>query len=106
MGETPPITAAQAREQGLLVGRVARCPHCLTECPSDGEAPGYKGELPFFEYRGPGSREALDTCKCGYARKAHEPEVRARNRALKCETFDLRGPAEFDLFYCGCRGWD
>lgn len=99
------INSSEARSQGLLAGRQARC-DCGKLCPSDGPAPGFKGEAPFFVYRGPGSKEALDTCRCGYASVAHTPEVRARNRALKCETFEARGPSEFDSFYCGCRGCD
>lgn len=99
------INAGAAREQGLLAGRQARC-ECGALRPSDGPAIGFKGELPFFVYRGEGSREALDICRCGYATAAHTPEVRSRNRALTCETFEPRGPHEFDSFYCGCRGWD
>ena len=30
----------------------------------------------------------------------------ARNERVKCKAFVARGPAEFDKFYCGCRGWD
>jgi hypothetical protein len=64
-------------------------------------------ELPFFEFRGEGSRAATDLCKhCGYALVAHTAEVMARNKALKCTSFESHGAWEFDLYYCGCRGWD
>jgi hypothetical protein len=28
------------------------------------------------------------------------------SRKVKCTEFLPRGPAEFDSYYCGCRGWD
>ncbi len=81
-----------------LTGRTAKC--------SCGNANPSSTKLPFFEYCGPGSRTATDICKCGYAAVAHTPEVMARNKALKCTTFEARGPLQFDRQYCGCRGWD
>lgn len=64
-------------------------------------------DLPFFEFRGEGSRAAKITCKhCHYHDVAHTPETMATNSALKCTNFEPHGPFEFDLFYCGCRGWD
>lgn len=93
-----PLTTAEAKALGLLSGRQARC-SCGATCPSDGTAPGYK-DIPFFTYRGPGSKEARESCVCGYYREAHgKPNIR-------CDDFRPRGPAEFDSFYCGCRGWD
>lgn len=82
-----------------LASRNARC-SCGRVAPSDPKA------LAFFEYCGPGAREATDICVCGYASVAHTPEVMARNKALKCTTFTPRGPREFDRYYCGCRGWE
>lgn len=81
-----------------LSGRMARC-SCGNKQPS-------RLDLPFFEYCGPGSRESLNICTCGYAFVAHTPEVMERNKALKCNNFTPRGPLEFDRQYCGCRGWD
>ena len=78
-----------------LSGRQARC-SCgkLVESNPDKAA--------FLEYRGVGSRHATKLCKCGYTDEAHaKPHI-----AAKCKTFTARGPHEFDLFYCGCRGWD
>ncbi len=82
-----------------LTDRQARCP-CGRLAPSDPKA------LAFFEYCGPGSREATDICKCGYSVVAHVPEVMARNKGLKCINFVARGPLEFDRWYCGHSGWD
>lgn len=80
-----------------LAGREARC-QCGRTKPSDPD------RLAFFEYRGPGSREVTETCECGYHKVAHEIPDRAAR--LKCKAFKVRGPREFDLFYCGCRGWE
>lgn len=93
-----------------LTGRVAICTQChKREQPSS-------LALAFFNYRGPGSREALTICQCGYAYVAHTAEGRARNvpsnrRTVvedgRCKTgFVLRGPNATDTYYCGCRGWD
>lgn len=89
------MTAAPVAD---LTKRTAKCGCGRTE-------PSSKA-LAFFEYCGPGSRDALDICTCGYASVAHTPEVMARNKALKCTTFTARGPRDFDRFYCGCWGWD
>lgn len=86
-----------AENQPDLTGRMARCAyfsHCKSIQPSDPK------ELAFFEYRGPGSPESRDICKCGYHLKAHEKPD------FKCKEFVARGPNEFDMYYCGCRGWD
>ncbi len=81
------------------VGRNAKC-GCGRIEPSS-------TELAFFEFRGDESTAAKYTCKhCGYFEVAHTPEVMARNAALKCTNFEPRGAFEFDVFYCGCRGWD
>ncbi len=90
-----------------LTGRMAKC--CKT-----GIVPSSQ-DLAFFVYCGPGSREATDYCKCGYALCAHQPEYMARNVASnhktvveqgKCTGFVARGPLEFDRYYCGHSGWD
>ena len=64
-------------------------------------------ELPFFEYRGPGSRSAGEICVCGYHQVAHDKKARGEKvTPYVCADFRPRGPAEFDAFYCGCHGWD
>lgn len=93
-----------------LTGRIARC-SCGEERPSS-------TALAFFEYRGPGSRDAAESCiHCRYAKVAHEyggcfaPPSTRRNPHL-CLNFDP--PREFendpngrdDIFYCGHAGWN
>ena len=83
-----------------LKGRIAKCSLCTNEQPSS-------TKLAFFEYKGPGSREAEEICKhCRMAVRAHLPEVMARNPNLKCTNFEAIGGYERDAYYCGCRGWD
>ena len=90
-----------------LTGRLAKC-SCGRTVPSDLK------QCAFFEYCGPGSRVAAESCKCGYAFVAHTVEGMARNvpsnrktviEQGKCSGFVARGPLEFDSYYCGCRGW-
>ena len=93
-----------------LTGRIARCAYgCGSERPST--AP----HLAFFEYRGPGSRYHLGHCACGYTLGAHDPAEMCRTVSGKTVIEDgrckygkvtPRDPAEFDSYYCGCRGWD
>jgi hypothetical protein len=86
-----------------LDGRTARCKCGKTRPSSRG--------LPFFEYRGPGSKSATESCICGYHRIAHErvaasPEKYRHVNLSKCGgTFTPRGDMP-DLFYCGHSGWD
>lgn len=76
-----------------LTGRMARCSCGKTEASDP-------GRLAFFEYRGPGSPHAIEQCVCGYYECAHgKPHI-------KCKKFKQGGPAAFDLYYCGCSGWD
>ena len=84
-----------AADKPDLTGRQARC-GCGRIEPSDPD------HLAFFEYTGPGSREATDTCECGYAKVAHDED------RITCKRggFTARGPREFDRFYCGHSGWD
>lgn len=82
-----------------LTGRLAKCDCGNTEPSRTG--------LAFFEYLGPGSRQAVSQCKhCRYSIEAHTPEVMVRNTALKCTTFEPHGGFESDRFYCGHAGWD
>lgn len=93
-----------------LIGREARCT-CGASRPSTSE------HLAFFEYRGEGSKRAIETCRhCRYAEIAHTQEiVRGPSNSIlvhnvveegKCPGFEPHGPFDHDTFYCGCRGWD
>ena len=58
--------------------------------------------LPFFEFRGPGSRYARTHCKrCRYFENAH---TAIRNPT--CGHFESVGGDGPDSFFCGCAGWD
>jgi hypothetical protein len=107
-----------------LEGRMAKCsyshlrnnePHPVSLRPSSDLG------LAFFEYRGPGSAYAIGTCKhCHYNIVAHDPTAshmarvegggRTRYENFMREhgqhEFEPIGPAEYDLYYCGCWGWD
>ena len=91
--------ACLVAEEPDLKGRRARCAYFRT-CGSEVDS---SVDLAFFEYKGPGSPYSINTCTCGYYEVAHTDK--ASNR-VKCEKFTPRGPREFDLYYCGCRGWD
>ena len=75
-----------------LRGRRAKC-HC-------GKIANSEDDLAFFEYMGPGSKNSMDSCVCGYYLVAHE---KAR---IACKGFRPIGIKEFDTYYCGCNGWD
>ena len=67
--------------------------------------------LAFFEPRGEGTVAAKEYCKCEYAEIAHKPDPKMptrRNVVAEglCPGFTPHGAYEFDLYYCGCRGWD
>lgn len=82
-----------------LDGRTARCSCGATRPSSTG--------LAFFEYRGEGSRSAVDTCKhCRYALVAHERKRSEPHLRLVCDHFEPHGAWEHDSFYCGCRGFE
>ena len=112
-GDDPALDQRASMLEAIIAGaRQARCPHCKTERPST-------PDLPFFEYRGPGSRSAKEQCVCGYYEVAHDPAhmdtlVHDRDgkrrptvvESGRCSGFVPRGPWDVDLFYCGCRGWD
>lgn len=64
-------------------------------------------DLPFFEFQGPGSREAEEMCKhCRYAKAAHEISPRPSHLSRVCTHFEPKGDTGMDKFYCGCAGWD
>jgi len=86
-----------------LTGRQARC-SCMRLTPSS-------TDLAFFEYRGPGSRIAVETCKCNYHRVAHQRDPKRVDPSSvvelgKCSGFVANGGHEYDSYYCGHAGWD
>jgi len=84
----------------ILEGRQARCSYCKTIQPSS-------RELPFFEFRGEGSYDALNGCRhCGYFEVAHKSPLPRHLAGRCCDHFESRGAMEYDLYYCGCKGWD
>ncbi len=67
--------------------------------------------LAFFEFRGEGSRQAIESCKnCGYSLVAHTQEqTRTQKNVVlrgECPGFEAKGAWEYDGFYCGHGGWD
>ena len=95
--QTATITAPHPK----LVGRQARCSSCKTLVPSS-------PDLAFFEFRGEGSRSAAEICgTCHFGHVAHNDKAANRRVNHKvCDNFKPIGAWEYDLFYCGCRGWD
>jgi hypothetical protein len=91
-----------------LTGRMADCDY-----RPDGHATKPSSfDLAFFEFRGEGSREATEICKCRMSRKLHDEnggKIPARKYAMLmkgCAGFMPKGPQERDRYYCGCHGWD
>lgn len=87
----------------VLEGRYARCSCGAIELSST--------SLAFFEFRGEGSRQAIESCKnCGYSLVAHTQEDgRTQKNVIvrgECPGFEARGAWEYDGFYCGHAGWD
>lgn len=94
-----------------LKNRKARCAYCDLEKESS-------LTLPFFEYRGPGSKYETQCKNCGFFANIHPSQGGTGcylNSSKKIETlcenngkvFNPRiGGYEHDSFYCGCRGWD
>ena len=96
-----------------LTGRKARCVYNHNSRPGQPPRPS-SFDLAFFEYCGPGSQRATEYCVCGYLKSAHDAATDACPRNTKplsgkrspTGKFQARGPLEFDLYYCGCFGWD
>lgn len=86
-------------EKPSLEGRFAKCAY-------GGSVVKSNWNLAFFEYMGPGSKEAEEKCECGYYEVAHTPEIQAHNPLAGCKKFKPAGPAKYDRYYCGCYGWD
>ena len=104
VGTSPMCIPTPDVDSKLREGRTARC-HCGRTQPST------DGGLGFYVYRGPGSAEADEHCKCGYHKCAHERQPRnvdprSVQERGECTGFVPHGPHEFDSFYCGCNGWD
>lgn len=96
--------ATLVAETPNLEGRQARCSYCNSTQPSS-------TKLAFFEYRGPGSQSASQSCKCGYhwAAHVHDPRRVVPTSVVErgeCSGFQSKGGSEYDSYYCGCRGWD
>lgn len=87
-----------ATEEPDLSQRQARCAYGDSIVPSD-------YNLAFFKYRGPGSFDAINKCKCGYYRVAHNNSP-TPSWSKRCQNFEAHGPYEYDEYYCGCHGWD
>lgn len=101
IGLIPGASEVAGWMSALLLDRQARCT-CGREFPS---TMALDDRLPFFEYRGEGSREALEYCgNCGYTRTAHERKEKKNNHI--CSEFKARGAREYDTYYCGHNGWD
>lgn len=92
-------------------GRVAHCIYAHDDLTPEQEArsqmssPQPSGpRLPYWEYRGQGSIYAVAFCgNCDLGKSLHfDP---SRSGIVACEMFVERGPAEYDLFNCGCRGY-
>jgi hypothetical protein len=83
--------------------RQARCSCGKTRPSSE------RDRLPFFEDRSESSRQARIACKiCRAYAMAHEPREDGSFPSVigKPHAFEPHGAFEFDLYYCGCRGWD
>lgn len=89
-----------------LEGRQARC-HCGTIKPSG-------TNLPFFRFKGEGSREATEVCGflvkgsiChGHPTIHQEINPSTKRAGITDHEHQPHGAFEFDEFYCGCSGWN
>ena len=81
-----------------LQGRTAKCDSCKNTKPSD-------VSLPFFEYRGPGSRYEVQCANC---HRFHEHKEVGREGIFgPCSNYQpSTGGRETDGYYCGCQGWE
>jgi hypothetical protein len=105
-----------------LEGRKARCDfyggamkyvdlYCKDHGPHEGkicrcEKPSSE-ELAFFEYRGKDSEYAKTHCKnCRQHKNFHTPDKIRANYGKICGWFVPYVEAPYDMFFCGCIGWD
>ena len=100
---SPDLNAYLLDQAPKLTNRKAKC--------SCGCIVASSTELAFFEYRGTGSKYAIESCKCGYTIPAHEHnKSRVDPRSVielgKCKGFVAKGGHEYDSYYCGHAGWD
>lgn len=95
-----------ATQQPDLTGRKAKCAygeHGIVDSSL---------QLAFFEYKGPGSPNASETCKhCRMHKVAHEHDPGRVDPSSvvergQCPGFEPHGTLEMDVYYCGCRGFD
>ena len=87
------------------LNRMARCSCGRMEPSADWQS------LAFFEPCGEGTQAAKEYCKCGYIEIAHRPDPllpTRRNVVVEgiCTGFTPHGAYEYDLYFCGCTGWD
>lgn len=87
-----------ADDQPDLTGRQAHCSYGQHAFKPSSTS------LAFFEYRGKGSRHERVCKHCGYLDTAHTEDKRKKIRNI-CNNFESKGPAEYDVYYCGCYGW-
>lgn len=98
-----PAIESQVEDQRTidLTGRRAKCAYHHNE--NDTVESSFN--LPFFEFRGEGSRDSKWHCKhCFYYEPVHDPNY-SHYKPLDHE-FEAHGAFEYDRYYCGCRGWD
>lgn len=117
------VASRTIAEAPSLEGRFAKCAYKSPGRYGRADDPAHTTGVPsslslaFFEYQGPGSSRALTMCKCGYYITAHTDAGEYLGKHLKnadgtpneraiTHPFDPVGPYEFDVFYCGCFGWD
>jgi len=106
------IDGNQARERGLLVGRLSRCsPDVRVEGGGGHNEHPSTDNLGFFEFRGDGSRAASLCKNCRYHEVAHHDIHPETGRDLTgnkniCKTYEPHGAWDFDTHWCGCGGTD
>lgn len=75
-----------------LEGRYARCT-CGSTRPSE-------PDMGYFEYRGDGSRAAIEYCAyCGHTEASHDSGMAFKDGY--CGGFTPRGAMDYDSFFCG-----
>jgi len=114
-GPANPLLCVRCAHKGYvnehdLTGRFAKCRYKNGRPGSttDHTPVPSSWSLAFFEYQGDGSREATEMCgTCRYSVVAHGAINQVTKRAgITDHTFVPRGGQEFDVYYCGCWGWD